>query len=201
MPAVRRLVVATRNRHKLQEIRAILAGLPLELRSLDDYPPYPEAPEAAPDFVGNARIKAEACARATGEWSLGDDSGLEVDALGGRPGVLSARYAGVPGDAARNNAKLLDDLAGVPEERRGARFVCVVVVATPQGASWMVRGSCEGRILDAPRGSGGFGYDPLFLVPQYGATFAELVPDVKNRASHRACALARLREILPDLLR
>ncbi|MBI5365844.1 MAG: RdgB/HAM1 family non-canonical purine NTP pyrophosphatase [Planctomycetes bacterium] len=197
----RRWVVATRNRHKLDELGALLAGLPVALSCVADHPGAPDVEETAPDFAGNALLKARSAARATGLWALADDSGLEVDALDGRPGVLSARYAGVQGDHAANNARLLADLAAVPEARRAARFVCVLALARPDGAAWRFRGECPGAIAHAARGAGGFGYDPLFLVSDAaGRTMAELDAAAKNRISHRGRALAALRAALPDLL-
>lgn len=182
-----KLLVATRNRHKLAEIRAILGSEGLELVSPDEVGRLPLVEENAATFEGNARCKAVTLAVASGLWALADDSGLEVDALQGAPGVRSARYAGAQADDAANNAKLLNALRGTTDRR--ARFRCVLVLAAPDGRTWSVRGVCEGWILKAPRGRQGFGYDPLFVPCGHEATFAELPAEVKNAISHRASAL------------
>ena len=182
-----KLLVATRNRHKLAEIRAIL-GLPgVELVGADEIPRLPDVVEDAPTFEGNALKKACTLCRASGLWTLADDSGLEVDALGGAPGVHSARYAGAPASYSANNAKLLAALAGAADRR--ARFRCVLALCAPDGRTWMVEGRCEGRINNQPRGAGGFGYDPLFVPDGHDSTFAELPAAVKNGLSHRGMAL------------
>lgn len=191
-----RLVLATRNPGKIRELSALLAPLGYEVASLTDYPGAPEVAEDGATFAENAVKKAVAVARYTGHLALADDSGLEVDYLGGAPGVLSARFAGEHGNDRANNEKLLGLLAGVPPEKRTARFRCVMAIATPAGEVWTAEGSCEGLIAEAPRGEGGFGYDPLFYVPELGKTFAELEPEVKNRLSHRARALEQAKEIL-----
>lgn len=185
-------MVASRNRHKREELEQLLAGLPCELRALDEYPDCPEVVEDGATFVANAVKKARAAAGCTGEWALADDSGLEVDALNGAPGVQSARFAGEPRSDARNNEKLLALLAEVPPARRTARFRCVIALAGPAGELETVEGAIEGRISESPRGIGGFGYDPLFLLPGLGRTMAELAPGEKNRLSHRGRALAAL---------
>ena len=187
-----RLLIATGNAHKLSEIRAILSIRGLELVGLDEFPGVPAVEEDAGTFDGNARKKATEVARATGLWTLADDSGLEVDALGGAPGVYSARYAGKDGDSAANNRKLLEALEGVSD--RTARFRCVVALSDPNGRARTVQGRCEGTILEQPRGGGGFGYDPLFVPDGYEATFSELPGDVKNRISHRGAALKAAHE-------
>jgi XTP/dITP diphosphohydrolase len=185
-------VVATGNAGKLAEMRLLLGDLPMALRGLADLPEV-ELPPEGDDYAANAVAKARVVALATRLPALGDDSGLEVDALGGRPGVHSARYGGPGlGDAARV-ALLLHELAGVPAARRGARFVCVVALVTPDGDSVTARGSCGGRILAAPRGTGGFGYDPVFAPEGRDASLAELPADEKNRLSHRGRAVAALR--------
>jgi XTP/dITP diphosphohydrolase len=183
------LLVATRNAHKLQEIRAILNLPGLALSGADEVPGLPEVDEDAPTFEGNALKKARTLAAASGRWTLADDSGLEVDALGGAPGVISARYAGPEASTPANNAKLLRALDGVKNRR--ARFRCVLALCAPDGRTWTVEGRCEGKILEAPRGAQGFGYDPLFVPDGYEQTFAELAGGVKNRISHRAVALQR----------
>jgi XTP/dITP diphosphohydrolase len=183
------LVVATRNAGKLKEIRRLLEGTGIAVLGLDAFPALPEVVEDGATFDENARKKAAQTARQTGRMTLADDSGLEVAALGGAPGVYSARYAGAGAGDAANNAKLLAELAGVPPtERRGA-FVCAMALCGPDGVCATFAGRLEGMIVEAPRGDGGFGYDPLFLVPGYGQTLAELPLEVKNRISHRGQAL------------
>ncbi|MCX7700420.1 MAG: RdgB/HAM1 family non-canonical purine NTP pyrophosphatase [Gemmataceae bacterium] len=195
------LVLATRNRKKREEIVAILSDLGLLFGDLSDWPNLPEVEETGTTFEENARLKAIAVARGTGHWALGEDSGLVVPALGGAPGVYSARYAGRQGDDEANNAKLLAELAKRPDADRSAYYVCTAALADPTGHVHVVtEGRCHGRILDAPRGSGGFGYDPLFLIPEYHRTFAELSPRVKHALSHRARALERLRPWLRRLV-
>lgn len=190
------LVVASRNRHKLRELEQLLAGVAVALRGLDAYPGATEVEEDGQTFRENAVKKARAAAVYTGEWALADDSGLEVDALGGQPGVRSARFAGEPRDDARNNERLLELLAGVPAEGRTARFRSVVALAGPAGELEVVEGTVEGRIIERPRGTGGFGYDPLFLLPELGKTLAELSPEEKNAVSHRGRAVAALAQRL-----
>lgn len=197
---MRRIVVATTNPGKLRELSMLLAPLDLEVTGTDAYPGFPEIEEEGRTFEENAVKKARLTAAFTGETALADDSGLEVDYLGGAPGVYSARFAGEPRDDLANNAKLLELLKGVPWEKRTARFRCVIAVATPAGKVLTAEGACAGYILDQPRGTGGFGYDPLFYYPEYGKTFAELPPEVKNRVSHRAKAMAKMKEILANLL-
>lgn len=189
------LVVATGNKGKLVEIRNRLEDLDLEVRSLADFSPVAEPVEDQPDFEGNARLKARYYADKLGQVVLADDSGLEVDALGGAPGVISARYAGEPSDDQRNNEKLLRELQGVPDEERTARFRCVLCLSGPEvpGGEQVFHGVVEGRILEAPRGEGGFGYDPLFFHPGLGRTTAEIPLGEKNRISHRGQALDQLR--------
>lgn len=192
------LAVATFNPHKLCEIRAILPPLPLVLKALSDFPGACPAEEDGATLEANAVKKALAAARFTGLWALADDTGLEVDALGGGPGVRSARYAGEKASPAENNARLLSALQGVPRERRLARFACVVALASPAGAVRISRGALEGRITEGMRGANGFGYDPLFEVGGGPRTLAEFSEGEKNSVSHRALALKGL---LPDLLR
>jgi XTP/dITP diphosphohydrolase len=188
-----KVVLASRNRGKLREIVPLLAGLDLELVTVDEIAPDCELREDAATFEDNALAKARQAAAATGLAAIADDSGLEVDALDGAPGVYSARYAGLPSDDARNNAKLLAALRDVPAARRSARFRCVAAFVDPTAGVELTRsGACEGEILPAPRGELGFGYDPLFLVPALGRTMAELPLDEKNRLSHRAAAFRAL---------
>jgi len=196
----RTLVVATKNRKKFEEIVAILAGLPCDLASLDAFGDIPAVPETGDTFEANARAKALGYARATGEWALADDSGLEVDALGGAPGVRSSRWAGREGDDALNNETLMRRLAEHDRAVWTARYRCVMALATPDGAVLVTEGACEGRITDRPAGSNGFGYDPYFQVPEHGRTMAELPPETKNRISHRARALEAMRAQLARLL-
>lgn len=191
------LVVATFNPHKLAEIRAILPGLRAELRALGSFPGAVPAEEDGDTLEANAAKKALAAARFTGLPALADDTGLEVDALGGAPGVRSARYAGEKASYAENNLKLLAALAGLPPERRAARFACVTALALPTGELRSARGALEGRIVPAPRGGNGFGYDPLFEVGAGPRTLAELGEAEKNACSHRGAAL---RALLPELL-
>jgi XTP/dITP diphosphohydrolase len=199
MPPV--LVVGTRNRKKLEEIREILGDLPLELRDLTHYPDAPEVVEDGKTFEDNARKKATELSRHLGAWVLGEDSGLVVPGLSGRPGVYSARYAGKQGDDEANNDRLLAELAPLPEDRRGAYYVCTAALADPRGeVRDVVEGRCHGVITRERRGTGGFGYDPLFLIPEYHRTFGELSPVVKHALSHRARALAKLRPALRRLL-
>ncbi len=192
------LVIATFNRHKAEEIRAILPGLPLELVSLCELPGAAAAVEDGATLKENALKKARAAALFSGRWALADDTGLEVDALGGAPGVRSARYAWEGCSPADNNERLLRELDGVPAWRRCARFACVMALVSPAGAESTACGVLEGRITAAPRGTNGFGYDPLFEVEDSGLTLAELPAAGKNGLSHRARAL---RAILPELLR
>jgi XTP/dITP diphosphohydrolase len=188
------IIVGTRNRKKREEIMEILAGLGLELQDLTAWPDAPEVVEDGSTFDENARKKAVELARHLKNWVLGEDSGLVVPALNGRPGVYSARYAGKQGDDSANNARLLAELAPLPDDRRAAYYVCTAALADPQGTVVAVtEGRCHGVITREPRGTGGFGYDPLFLIPEYHRTFGELSSTVKHALSHRARALAQLR--------
>ncbi len=184
------LVLATENRHKWQEIQSILGGgADLVVRTLADYPGVTLPPEMGATYRENAAAKATFVARATGEWAMGDDSGLEVDALNGAPGLYSARFAGVGASYADNQKKLLESLDDLPDEKRTARFICTVALAGPAGSIDIVEGVCPGRIARAESGDGGFGYDPIFFLPEYGKTFAELAPSEKNKVSHRGQAV------------
>lgn len=194
----RTLVLATRNMGKVSEFRDLLKDLDVEVRPISDYPGTHEVEEDGDTFEKNAIKKARAAAEQTGEIAMADDSGLEVDALGGEPGVHSARYSG-GGDAA-NCQKLLSKLEGVPDERRTARFKCVVAIATPHGEVHTASGSCEGYIAREPRGTRGFGYDPVFVVPEFGKTFAELTEEEKNLVSHRARAVEAAKETLKRMI-
>lgn len=192
--------MATRNRKKCLELSALLRMPGVRWRSVAEFPGVPDVREAGRTFEANAVRKALAVARATGRPAVADDSGLEVDALGGAPGVRSARFSGRHGDDRANNAKLLQKLARVPPAKRGAQFRCMLVLASPQRVLAVTEGMLRGRIAMQPRGHRGFGYDPVFLVPRFGKTVAELPLTVKNRISHRARAAARLRRRLPSLL-
>ena len=188
-----KVVVGSRNAHKVREIEAIFReeGVGFELVTIDEVAPGTQLIEEEPTFEANALTKARQAAVATGMAAIADDSGIEVDALGGAPGVRSARYAGEPSDDRKNNEKLLRELAGVEEARRTARYRCAA--AFVDGPLEVVRsGSCEGRVLEAGRGTGGFGYDPLILIPEVGQTMAEIAPEVKNRLSHRSAAFRAL---------
>ncbi len=189
-----RLVVATANPAKAAEFRALLAGLSYVIATLADDPGLALPPEGGTSYAENARAKARAAVAATGAIALGDDSGLEVEALGGRPGLGSARYGGPGASDAARVARLLDEMRGVSE--RTARFRCVLALVAPWGEETIVEGTVEGRLTEAPRGAGGFGYDPIFLLPELGRTFAELAPADKHRLSHRGQAVARARPIL-----
>ena len=186
------LLVATGNQGKLREIRRLCAEHGIEVLGLEDFPGAPEVVEDGATFAENARKKALGLARFSGRPTLADDSGLVVAALSGAPGVRSARYAGESADDAANNRKLLAALAEVPAGARQGAFCCVMALCAPDGTCRLFEGRLEGMLLDAPRGSGGFGYDPLFLVPEYGKTLAELPLEVKNRISHRGQALRQV---------
>ncbi len=195
-----RLLIATRNPGKVREYEQLLAGLPLSLTYLSEEGIAHEVEETGETFAENAIRKAEEYARISGLLTLADDSGLEVDALGGEPGVHSSRYAG-PGASDEDRYRLLlERIAGVPWEKRGARFRCVIAVAEPEGKTYTAEGACEGMIARAPQGDYGFGYDPVFYLPEYAKTMAELPPEVKNRISHRARATREMRSILETIL-
>jgi XTP/dITP diphosphohydrolase len=193
-----KLVIATRNAHKLEEIRAIFDFQSLEVRSAFDFPEIPDVVEDGDTLEVNAIKKAVEIAKATGCWALADDSGLEVAALGGAPGVYSARYAGEHCSYADNNEKLLRELAGKSD--RSARFRTVIALSDPAGKFQTLEGACSGAIIEELRGTGGFGYDPLFVPDGCSATFAELDSEVKNRISHRARALKQARKEWTQLL-
>ncbi|MBI4794090.1 MAG: XTP/dITP diphosphatase [Deltaproteobacteria bacterium] len=184
------IVLATRNQGKLQEFKELLKDFPVELRSLQDFGPIPEAVEDGLTFDENAYKKASFTAKVLGLPAIADDSGLVVDALGGAPGVHSARYAGDKATDLDNINKLLQELAG--ETNRKAAFECVISVAVPSGPALTYEGRCEGEILTAPRGEGGFGYDPVFYAPELGRTFAEAGMSEKNKISHRGKAAGEL---------
>ncbi len=191
-----KIIIGTRNPKKREEIVELLKGLPVKLLGIEDYPGLPEVEEDGRTFQENAVKKATTLAKLTGEWVMAEDSGLEVDSLNGLPGVRSARYAGEKATYDENNRKLLKAMEGIPPEKRTARFRCVIALASPQGILFVVEGQCEGLVSQETRGEQGFGYDPVFYLPGYGKTFAELGPAVKNRISHRAQALRKFREML-----
>jgi XTP/dITP diphosphohydrolase len=196
------LVLGTRNAKKRREIEKILGDLGLALRDFSQFPTTPEVVEDGATFAANARKKASEVAIALSQWTLGEDSGLVVPALGGQPGVYSARYAGTQGDDAANNRKLLRELGQLPAEQRDAYYVCTAALADPTGKIHaVVEGRCWGRIISDERGSGGFGYDPYFLIPEYHRTFGELSPRVKHALSHRGRALLQLRPLLRQLVK
>ena len=189
-----RLVIGSRNKKKLLELQDLLGDLPVELTDLSPWPDVPDVEETGQTFEENARLKAIGYAKAVGEWVLAEDSGLVVPALKGRPGVYSARYAGTHGDDAANNRKLLAELAPLPDDRRAAYYVCVAALVSPSGeVTAVAEGCCHGMIVKEPRGTGGFGYDPLFEVAEYHRTFGELSLRVKQALSHRARAVLQLR--------
>lgn len=203
------LVLGTRNRKKGLELAQLVAPpweanprlARLEIRTLDAHPEVPDVVEDGDTFAANARKKASEVARTLGAWVLADDSGLAVDALGGAPGVYSARYAGEPSDDQANNRKLLEALEAVPDDARGAAFLCHLALADPSGTVRLeAEGACRGRIIRELRGPGGFGYDPLFLIPEYHKTFGELGALAKHQLSHRSRAFARLRPGLDRLI-
>lgn len=195
------LVLGSHNKKKVRELVELLEPLGIEVQSLDDYPDAIEVEETGETFQENARKKAIEQALHLGRWVLGEDSGISVDALDGRPGVYSARYSGPGATDESNNAKLLEELADLPLEERTAHYVCHTALADPDGnLRAESRGRCDGRIRFAPEGSGGFGYDPLFEHPDYGETFGTLPPEVKQRLSHRAAALEALVPQLKELL-
>ncbi|MDA3903549.1 MAG: XTP/dITP diphosphatase [Desulfuromusa sp.] len=194
-----KLLVATGNPGKLKEIRSLLDASPLEIIGLDQLTDPPEVIEDGSTFADNARKKAQAMAQFSGYLTLADDSGLVVAALAGAPGVHSARYAGKQGDDAANNGKLLAVMASVEDEKRQAAFHCVMALAWPDGRCETYAGQVSGLIMRAERGTGGFGYDPLFMVPEYGKTMAELPLEIKNRISHRGMALRKVIPVLIEL--
>ncbi|MCG0278887.1 MAG: XTP/dITP diphosphatase [Thermanaeromonas sp.] len=195
---LKKLVLATSNLGKVKELKELLQPLSLEIYSLRDFPGLKLPPETGRTFEENAILKARFVSSFTGLAALGDDSGLEVEALGGAPGVYSSRFAGEGATDAQNNEKLLGLLKGYPQEKRRARFRCVLALCTPEGDIYTGEGSLEGVIATEPRGTHGFGYDPVFLLPEAGKTLAELDLKLKNTLSHRARAL---RAIWPALLR
>ena len=199
MGPIEEILLATRNPDKVRELIALLGDLEVRIRTLTDFPTAPEVEEDGATCEANALKKAKEMASATGIPSVADDTGLEVDALGGRPGIFAARYAGESATYEDNCKKLLNELNGVPPARRTARFVTVAALAMPGGHSRTATGTLVGRIAERFVGSQGFGYDPVFFVPELGRTLAELTTDEKNRISHRAKAFRSMADILRPL--
>ena len=188
------LVLATGNQGKLRELQALLTGSNIEIATLRDFPELIMPEETGRTFTENARLKAQAVVAVSGCWALSDDSGLTVDALNGAPGIYSARYAGNIASDADNNRKLLQEMDGVPDEKRQAAFVCTLLLASPQGAEYIFTGSCPGRIAHKPSGSEGFGYDPVFLPgPDFNISMAQLTRTEKSAISHRGQALQQFK--------
>lgn len=197
---MKEVIIATKNPGKAREFEHIFSSRGITVRTLLDFPEIPEVEETGTTFEENATLKAEAVSKALGKMVIGDDSGLIVDALEGRPGIYSARYAGEPKNDQSNTDKVLSELEGTPEKKRSARFYCALAVAVPGQETITVSGTCEGRILEERRGSNGFGYDPVFYVPKKGLAMAELSSDEKNKISHRANALKKLDVVLDSIL-
>ena len=194
-----KLLIATGNRKKLEELRALLEGVPFDIVCPADIGLQQDVAETGVTFEENARLKAVLLASRSGLLTLADDSGLEVDALGGQPGVMSARYAGENTTDSRRVQYLLSRLAGVPPKERGARFRCVVAIAAPHGPVDLCSGECHGFITLEPKGRNGFGYDPVFFIPEIGCTMAELPPEIKHKISHRGQAMAKARALLLNM--
>ncbi len=197
------ILLATTNPGKFAEVQSYLGNLPLQILSLQVLDNPPQVVEDGVTFEENALKKARMMAEYSGYLTLADDSGLEVDALGGAPGVYSARYSGEAGNDEKNNEKLLRELRDIPEERRTARFVCVLALAAPKSHNmkeWTVRESCEGHISFSLKGQNGFGYDPIFFYPPFGKTFGEIDRETKATVSHRGKALKKLAQWLPGLI-
>jgi XTP/dITP diphosphohydrolase len=189
---MKQVIIATKNAGKVREFQALLGKRGVEIKSLLDFPDCPDVEETGSTFAENAILKAEAMARYFNTTVIADDSGLSIDALGGRPGVYSARYAGEEKNDQKNIAKVLSELEGVPFAKRTARFHCALAVAAPERRTAVVEGTCEGYIAEKPQGENGFGYDPIFYIPQKGKTMAQLSAEEKNQISHRAKALEKL---------
>ena len=195
-----RILIATGNQGKVKEIRDLVEGIPIVFLSLSDVVDAPEVIEDGLTFEENALKKARMLAAATGLVTLADDSGLCVEALDGRPGVYSARYAGEGASDAEKCARIIQEMENVPEHSRTARFVCVIALVTPEGEEKMFRGSCEGTITSEPRGTGGFGFDPIFYFEEAGRTFAEMDRHAKNQVSHRGRALREFERFLREIM-
>jgi XTP/dITP diphosphohydrolase len=196
---IHELVLATRNRHKGEELAALLGGLGSTIHTLDEFPDAPDVVEDGDTCEANAIKKARAIAAFTGLPAVADDTGLEVDALGGRPGIYAARYAGENATYEDNCRKLLWELRGVPRERRAAHFLTVAAIALPSGEIRMAQGTLDGMIVEQASGTLGFGYDPVFLIPELGKTLAQLSADHKNTISHRAKAFTQVKDLLREM--
>lgn len=194
------VLIATKNRGKLREFQSLFTGLGLSFRTLDDFPDIADVVEDGTTFEANAIKKALEYSKATGMMVISDDSGLAVEALSGRPGVYSSRYAGDDACDDDNNEKLLLEMNNVSEGKRGAAFICVVAAASPDGMTLTSEGRCEGEIVSSPKGDAGFGYDPLFYIPELGYTMAELSSAKKNEISHRAKAVKKNKRLFVDFL-
>ena len=194
------LLVATKNLGKVREIRKALKGFELRIYTLSDFPDVPEIREDRKSFTENALKKGRFYSKYLGKLAIADDSGLEVDALGGLPGIHSARYAGERASNRENNRKLLKEMEGIWLSKRGAKFRCVIAMVSPDGREAIAEGTCKGRIGFKEVGKKGFGYDPLFILPQYGKTMAQLSIEEKNRISHRGKALRKLRRIIETFM-
>lgn len=194
------VVIATGNTGKIREIRDALGFERLRLLTSDDFELWPEVEETGITLTENALLKARALLAHTGKAALADDSGLLVEALGGQPGIYSSRYGGVEGDSERNMDRLLEELAGVPEEGRGAHFSCVIALSLPDGRDLLAHGECQGRILRERRGTGGFGYDPIFMPEGFDRSMAELSLGEKNEISHRGKAIRAMAELIKSEL-
>ena len=194
------IVLATRNEGKVREFLRLLTGLDLNILSMNNFPNIGDIEESGDTFEANALLKAKTVSSITGLIAIADDSGLEVDALDGRPGIYSARYAGEAASDEENYLKLLEEMKDVPEDDRGAAFVCTIVVSRPSGESITAVGRCKGVIGSGPEGEGGFGYDPIFYLPDSGCTMASISKEEKNNISHRGEAVKELKKILPAFL-
>jgi XTP/dITP diphosphohydrolase len=194
------VIVATRNKGKVREIREALKGLGLRIYSLSDFRDVPEVEEDGKSFTENALKKARFYSKVFGKLTMADDSGLEVDGLKGMPGIYSARYSGEGASSQKNNEKLLQEMEGISLSKRGARFKCIIAMVSPDGREAMAEGACKGRIGFREKGKKGFGYDPLFILPKYGKTMAELSLEEKNKMSHRGKALRKIRKIIKTFM-
>jgi len=200
MSELRTIVLASRNRKKAREVAEILAPAGFSVIPVTEFPNVPEVDEDGLTFAENAAKKASEVARALNRWVIGEDSGLQVDALGGAPGIYSARFSGPDATDATNNQKLMAELSAVPDEKRGAGYLCSVALSDPAGTIRIAcEGTCRGRILSEANGNGGFGYDPYFLIPEYHLTFGQLSSVVKHRLSHRARAFAKFLPLLTKI--
>lgn len=197
---MKEIIIATKNRGKARDFAALFAPLGYTVKTLLDFEDIGDVEETGVTFEENAVIKAETVAKKLGKITIADDSGLVVDALDGRPGIFSARYAGEDKDDEANIDKVLEEMATVPEDKRTARYYCALALAFPGGKTVVVNGTCEGIILRERRGTNGFGYDPIFYIPNLGKTMAEITLEEKNQISHRAEAMKKLEELLPSLM-